>query len=142
MTDRNDLDDELFATVARCAALFGETPEQAEDVAHLKSLLARKIGGLVFTTPQKFKPEKGETEFSILTERSDVIVFVDEAHRPQYGFAAKMDGAGVMRYGFTHPLRRVLPNAAVVGFAGTLVELVNTNACAIFGDKIDAYDIA
>jgi type I restriction enzyme R subunit len=144
LTDRNDLDQQLFATFARCAALFGEDPVQAEDIDDLRSKLAgRKVGGVVFTTIQKFRPKAGETEFPELTDRSNVIVFVDEAHRSQYGFEARMDPAtGEMRYGFAHHLRRALPNVSFVGFTGTPVELVNANTYGVFGDRIDVYDIA
>ena len=107
LTDRNDLDQQLFATFARCAALFGEDPVQADDIDDLRAKLAgRKVGGVIFTTIQKFRPKPGEAEFPELTDRSNVIVFVDEAHRSQYGFEARMDPAtGEMRYGFAHHLR-------------------------------------
>ncbi|MDF3605758.1 DEAD/DEAH box helicase family protein [Paracoccus sp. DMF-8] len=79
ITDRNDLDNQLFATFSRCAALFGEKPEQAEDIDDLKRLLDRKVGGVIFATIQKFRPKKGETDFGLLTDRDNVIVFADEA---------------------------------------------------------------
>ena len=144
LTDRNDLDQQLFATFSRCAALFGEAPAQAEDIDDLRALLAgRKVGGVIFTTIQKFRPKPGEAEFPELTDRSNVIVFVDEAHRSQYGFEARLDPAtGEMRYGFAHHLRRALPNASFIGFTGTPVELVSANTYGVFGDRIDVYDIA
>lgn len=144
LTDRNDLDQQLFATFSRCAALFGEAPVQAEDIDDLHVKLAnRQVGGVIFTTIQKFRPREGEAEFPLLTDRSNVIVFVDEAHRSQYGFSAKIDPkTGEIRYGFAHHLRRALPNAAYVGFTGTPVELVNANTYGVFGDRIDVYDIA
>src|SRR5690606_12002814 len=87
LTDRNDLDNQLFATFSRCAALFGEAPVQVEDIDDLHAKLAhRQVGGVIFTTIQKFRPRDGEAEFPLLTDRSNVIVFVDEAHRSQYGF--------------------------------------------------------
>jgi type I restriction enzyme R subunit len=143
LTDRNDLDEQLFGTFARCTALFGETPQQAGSVAEVKELLTRKVGGVIFTTIQKFRPEKGEDDFPKLTDRSNVVVFVDEAHRSQYGFEAKMDlKTGEIRYGFAHHMRRALPNATFVGFTGTPVELVNANTYSVFGHQIDVYDIA
>lgn len=144
LTDRNDLDNQLFATFSRCAALFGEAPVQVENIDDLHAKLAhRQVGGVIFTTIQKFRPRDGEAEFPLLTERSNVIVFVDEAHRSQYGFAAKIDPkTGEIRYGFAHHLRRALPNAAYVGFTGTPVELVSANTYGVFGDQIDVYDIA
>jgi type I restriction enzyme R subunit len=143
LTDRNDLDEQLFATFARCASLFGETPQQASSVAEVKELLTRNVGGVIFTTIQKFRPESGEDDYPELTDRSNVIVFVDEAHRSQYGFEAKMDPTtGAMRYGFAHHMRRALPNATFVGFTGTPVELVNANTYSVFGHQIDVYDIA
>ncbi|PIY72694.1 MAG: DEAD/DEAH box helicase, partial [Rhodobacterales bacterium CG_4_10_14_0_8_um_filter_70_9] len=134
----------LFATFARCAALFGEAPAQVEDIDDLHAKLSgRQVGGVIFATIQKFRPREGEAEFPLLTDRSNVIVFVDEAHRSQYGFEAKIDPkTGAVRYGFAHHLRRALPNAAYVGFTGTPVELVSANTYGVFGDQIDVYDIA
>jgi type I site-specific restriction-modification system R (restriction) subunit len=109
----------------------------------LPKLAGRKVGGVIFTTIQKFRPKASEAEFPKLTDRSNVIVFVDEAHRSQYGFEARMDPAtGEMRYGFAHHMRKALPNATFVGFTGTPVELVNANTYGVFGDQIDVYDIA
>ena len=144
LTDRNDLDEQLFATFSRCAALFGEAPEQAADIDDLRVKLAgRKVGSVIFTTIQKFKPKDGEAEFPTLTDRSNVIVFVDEAHRSQYGFEARMDAkTGEMRYGFAHHLRKALPEATFVGFTGTPVEMVSANTYGVFGEQIDVYDIA
>jgi type I restriction enzyme R subunit len=144
ITDRNDLDNQLYATFARCAALFGEEPEQAEDVDDLRRKLGRRqVGGVIFATMQKFRPGKGETEFGQLTDRSNVIVFADEAHRSQYGFEAKLDAeTGETRYGFAHYLRQALPRAVHVGFTGTPISLVGADTQAVFGDYIDVYDIA
>ncbi|WP_288948990.1 type I restriction endonuclease subunit R [uncultured Paracoccus sp.] len=142
ITDRNDLDNQLFATFSRCAALFGEKPEQAEDIDDLKRLLDRKVGGVIFATIQKFRPKKGETDFGLLTDRDNVIVFADEAHRSQYGFEAKLDTeTGETRYGFAHYLRQALPNSVHVGFTGTPVSLVGANTQAVFGNYIDVYDV-
>lgn len=143
ITDRNDLDNQLFATFSRCAALFGEKPEQAEDVDDLRRLLDRQIGGVIFATIQKFRPKKGEKNFGLLTDRDNVIVFADEAHRSQYGFEAKIDQkTGDTRYGFAHYLRQALPNAVHLGFTGTPVSLVSANTQAVFGDYIDIYDVS
>ncbi len=141
LTDRNDLDNQLFSTFGRCEALFGETPRQAESMEDLKTLLDRKVGGVIFTTIQKFRPPSGET-FPELTDRSNVIVFADEAHRTQYGFDAKIDESGQTTYGFAHHLRNALPNATFVAFTGTPVELVGANTRSVFGDYIDVYDIS
>lgn len=142
LTDRNDLDNQLFATFGRCRDLLGEEPVQAENTAELKELLDRQVGGIIFTTIQKFRPEKGEL-FPELTDRSNVIVLVDEAHRTQYGFEAKMDReTGEVRHGLAYQLRRALPNAVYVAFTGTPVELVGANTRAVFGDYIDVYDIS
>lgn len=144
ITDRNDLDNQLFATFSRCAALFGEKPVQAEDVPDLKVKLAnRRVGGVIFATIQKFQPAKGEVDFGELTDRSNVVVFADEAHRSQYGFDAKINkDTGETKYGFAHHLRTALPNAIYVGFTGTPIELVGADTQAVFGDYIDVYDIA
>ena len=142
LTDRNDLDNQLFATFGRCTDLLGEAPVQAGSVEELKTLLNRQVGGIVFSTIQKFRPERGE-DFPELTDRSNVVVLVDEAHRTQYGFEAKLDReTGDMRRGLAWQLRRALPNAVYVAFTGTPVDLVGANTRAVFGDYIDIYDIA
>ncbi len=142
ITDRNDLDNQLFATFSRCSALFGEKPEQAEDVDSLRRLLNRKVGGVIFATIQKFRLSKGDAGFGLLTDRNNVVVFADEAHRTQYGFEAKIDAAtGETRYGFAHHLRAALPNAVHVGFTGTPVSLVGADTQGVFGDYIDIYDV-
>jgi type I restriction enzyme R subunit len=142
LTDRNDLDNQLFATFGRSRDLLGEEPVQAESISDLKTLLDRHVGGIVFSTMQKFRPEKGE-DFPELTDRSNVIVMVDEAHRTQYGFDSRLDRtSGEMRRGLAHHLRTALPNAVYVAFTGTPVELVGANTRAVFGDYIDVYDIA
>ncbi|UWQ85029.1 type I restriction endonuclease subunit R [Leisingera caerulea] len=142
LTDRNDLDNQLFATFGRCKDLFGEDPVQADSISDLKNLLNREVGGVVFSTIQKFRPEKGEV-FPELTNRSNVIVMVDEAHRTQYGFEAKMKKeTGEVRHGLAYQLRQALPNAVYIAFTGTPVELVGANTRGVFGDYIDVYDIA
>ena len=142
LTDRNDLDNQLFATFGRCRELLGEEPVQAESMEDLKTLLDRRVGGIVFSTIQKFRPERGE-EFSRITNRSNVVVLVDEAHRTQYGFEAKIDAStGELRRGLAHHLRSALPNAVYIAFTGTPIELVGANTRSVFGDYIDVYDIA
>lgn len=143
LTDRNDLDDQLFATFAMCKDLIRQTPVQAEDRDHLRSLLNRASGGVIFTTLQKFAPQPGETEFPILTDRSNVVVIADEAHRSQYGFKAKVGGkTGEIAYGFAKYLRDALPKASFIGFTGTPIEAADVNTPAVFGHYIDVYDIS
>lgn len=141
LTDRNDLDNQLFATFARCKDILGEDPVQAESISDVKELLDREVGGVVFSTIQKFRPDGGDV-FPEITSRSNVIVLVDEAHRTQYGFDAKLTKEGEVRYGLAYQLRQALPNAVYVAFTGTPVELVGANTRAVFGDYIDVYDIA
>lgn len=143
LTDRNDLDDQLFATFGLCQELVRQKPEQAESREDLKRLLERSAGGVIFTTVQKFSPIGGEETFPLLSDRSNVIVIADEAHRSQYGFAAKIDSkTGAKRYGYAHYVRQALPNASFIGFTGTPVEGSDKNTPAIFGDYIDIYDIS
>ncbi|WP_298905561.1 type I restriction endonuclease subunit R [uncultured Aliiroseovarius sp.] len=141
LTDRNDLDNQLFATFARCKDILGEEPVQADSISDVKSLLDRDVGGVVFSTIQKFRPDAGGV-FPEITDRSNVIVMVDEAHRTQYGFDAKMTKEGDVKYGLAYQLRQALPNAVYVAFTGTPVELVGANTRGVFGDYIDIYDIA
>lgn len=142
LTDRNDLDDQLFATFAGCKDLIRQTPVQASDREHLQKLLAVPSGGVIFTTIQKFAPEQGESEYPMLTDRRNVVVIADEAHRSQYGFKAKVasDSAEVS-YGFAKHLRDAIPNASFIGFTGTPIEATDVNTPAVFGDYIDIYDI-
>jgi type I restriction enzyme R subunit len=150
ITDRNDLDDQLFGTFADCCQLLRQTPIQAEDREHLKSLLSVASGGVIFTTIQKFQPESGNV-YEQLTDRSNVIVIADEAHRTQYGFKAKtvevhneadeVVGSEI-KYGFAKYLRDALPNATYLGFTGTPIEAADVNTPAVFGNYVDIYDIA
>ncbi|WP_018698111.1 type I restriction endonuclease subunit R [Amorphus coralli] len=143
LTDRNDLDDQLFGTFSLCKDLIRQTPEQADSREDLRRLLNRASGGVIFTTVQKFTPEADEDRFPALTERHNVIVMADEAHRSQYGFDAKLDRAtGKRRYGFAHYIRQALPNASFMGFTGTPIEADDVNTPAIFGEYIDIYDIS
>jgi type I restriction enzyme, R subunit len=143
LTDRNDLDDQLFATFAMCKDLLRQTPVQAQDREHLRTLLNRASGGVIFTTLQKFSPATDETDFPALTDRSNVVVIADEAHRSQYGFKAKVASrTGEIAYGFAKYLRDALPNASFIGFTGTPIEATDVNTPAVFGHYIDVYDIS
>lgn len=150
ITDRNDLDDQLFDTFASCRQLLRQEPKQADSRDELKKLLKVAAGGIVFTTIQKFFPEDMEDKFPLLSERSNIIVIADEAHRTQYGFQAKTkyvkdeNGADVgskIVYGFAKHMRDALPNATFIGFTGTPVELTDRNTKTVFGEYIDIYDI-
>lgn len=143
LTDRNDLDDQLFGTFSLCKDLIRQTPEQADSRDDLRRLLNRASGGVIFTTVQKFTPEVGEESFPTLTNRRNVIVMADEAHRSQYGFDAKLNkDTGKRRYGYAHYIRQALPNASFIGFTGTPIEAEDVNTPAIFGEYIDIYDIS
>ena len=143
LTDRNDLDDQLFSTFSMCKDLLRQTPQQAEDRDSLRRLLDRPSGGVIFTTLQKFAPEAGETVFPVLTDRRNVVVIADEAHRSQYGFKAKVAAkTGEISYGFAKYLRDGLPNASFIGFTGTPIEQADVNTPAVFGTYIDIYDIS
>lgn len=147
LTDRNDLDEQLFDTFAGCKQLLRQDPVQAISREHLKKLLRVAGGGIVFTTIQKFFPENGTTEFDLLSDRKNIIVIADEAHRSQYGFAAKTvyekDGSGVKTmYGFAKYMRDALPHASFIGFTGTPIEKADVSTPAVFGNYIDVYDIA
>jgi type I restriction enzyme, R subunit len=144
ITDRNDLDEQLFETFAGCKQLLRQEPVQAESRADLKKLLKTAGGGIVFTTIQKFSPEDGETDFDLLSNRENIIVIADEAHRSQYGFGAKnteKKGEMITRYGFAKYLRDGLPNATFIGFTGTPVEKEDASTPAVFGNYVDVYDI-
>jgi type I restriction enzyme, R subunit len=143
LTDRNDLDDQLFGTFSMCKDLLRQTPQQATNRDELRQLLDRPSGGVIFTTLQKFSPEDGTTDYPVLTDRRNVIVIADEAHRSQYGFRAKVESkTGDISYGFAKYLRDGLPNASFIGFTGTPIEKADVNTPAVFGDYIDIYDIS
>ena len=131
LTDRNDLDDQLFATFSRCSDLLRQPPVQAESRADLRSRLAVASGGVVFTTIQKFFPEEQGDRHPVLSDRRNIVVIADEAHRSQYDF---IDG-------FARHMRDALPNASFIGFTGTPIEQVDANTRAVFGDYISVYDI-
>ncbi len=140
LTDRNDLDDQLFGQFQRCADILGQTPVQASGREHLRTLLNRASGGVVFTTIHKFMPEKGEA-MPCLSARQNIVVIADEAHRSQYGFGGKVNDKGEMSYGFASNLRDAVPNASFIGFTGTPIEQTDANTRAVFGDYISIYDI-
>lgn len=162
ITDRNDLDDQLFDTFADSKQLLRQEPVQAENRERLKELLKVSSGGIVFTTIQKFYPDDSFTnnntssvdsgsEFELLSDRKNIIVIADEAHRTQYGFKARTidekDENGNLIgkktvYGFAKYLRDALPNATFIGFTGTPIEKTDKNTPAVFGDYVDIYDIA
>lgn len=143
LTDRNDLDDQLYGTFGLCRDLIRQNPEQADSRADLKRLLDKAAGGVVFTTVQKFSPEKGEESFPLLSDRRNIIVIADEAHRSQYGFESKLNReTGLRRYGYAHYIRQAMPNASFIGFTGTPIEAGDINTPAIFGEYIDIYDIS
>ncbi len=131
LTDRNDLDDQLFGTFARCRDLLRQSPVQAENRADLRRKLTVESGGVVFTTIQKFLPEVRGDQHPVLSERRNIVVIADEAHRSQYDF---IDG-------FARHLRDALPNASFIGFTGTPIEKTDANTRAVFGDYISIYDI-
>ncbi|PGP49034.1 DEAD/DEAH box helicase [Bacillus thuringiensis] len=159
ITDRNDLDEQLYTTFAKSEDILRQTPKQA----HLRKLTDeqkkqqakdnskeqnglydllndRESGGIIFTTIQKFKPEDGE--MPVLTDRRNVIIIADEAHRSQYGLEAKTDSkTGEIRYGYAKYLRDALPNASFIGFTGTPIEMEDKSTPAVFGNYIDVYDM-
>ena len=142
ITDRNDLDNQLFGTFSMCRELIRHTPRQADSREDLQKALTRPSGGVVFTTIQKFAPERGEIDYPVLTDRRNVVVIADEAHRSQYGFRAKVARkTGEISYGFAKYLRDALPNASFIGFTGTPIEKEDVNTPAVFGEYIDIYDI-
>ncbi len=150
ITDRNDLDDQLFDTFAASSQLLRQEPKQVEDRQQLKELLKVASGGVIFTTIQKFQPEEGNV-YETLSERRNIVVIADEAHRTQYGFKAKTveekNEAGEVIgqkivYGFAKYMRDALPHATYLGFTGTPIESTDVNTPAVFGNYVDVYDIA
>ena len=151
ITDRNDLDDQLFDTFASSVQLLRQEPVQAENREHLKELLKVASGGIVFTTIQKFLPENNKSVYDQLSDRKNVVVIADEAHRTQYGFEAKLidekdketkEVIGKrIAFGFAKYMRDALPNATYIGFTGTPIEGTDVNTPQVFGNYIDRYDI-
>jgi type I restriction enzyme R subunit len=131
LTDRNDLDGQLFGTFSACKDVLRQTPAQAESREHLQELLRVSSGGVIFTTIQKFLPESKGEKYGALSDRRNIIVIADEAHRSQYGFIE----------GFARHMRDALPNASFVGFTATPLEVGDKSTPAVFGNYIDVYDI-
>jgi type I restriction enzyme R subunit len=144
ITDRNDLDDQLFSTFAKSKDLLRQEPVQAQDRADLPKLLTRESGGIIFTTIHKFAPEEKGDSVPVLTDRENVIVIADEAHRSQYGFRAEIvkgETEADVKYGYAKYMRDALPNASFIGFTGTPISLADKDTRAVFGDYIDIYDM-
>jgi len=142
ITDRNDLDDQLFDTFAASTQLLRQAPKQVENREDLKEKLKVASGGVVFSTIQKFQPDNGNV-YETLSDRENIVVIADEAHRTQYGFKAKLDKeTGDISYGFAKYMRDALPKATYIGFTGTPIESTDVNTPAVFGNYIDVYDIA
>lgn len=141
LTDRNDLDDQLFGEVFAPAEILPERPVQARSRAGLRTLLQRSSGGIVFTTLQKFAPLAGDDVNPVLTERRNVIVVADEAHRSQYGFSEKLVHDGTLKSGMAKHMRDALPGATFLGFTGTPIETGDRSTRSVFGDYIDVYDL-
>lgn len=143
VTDRRDLDTQLFDTFTDARALMRQTPEKANSRDDLREKIGtRASGGVVFTTIQKFAPEDGEEAFPALTDRRNIFVFTDEAHRSQYGFKARLDKSNKFKVGYAQHLRDALPNATFIAFTGTPVEQADKDTRLVFGDEIDVYDMA
>ena len=152
ITDRNDLDEQLFDTFAASKQLLRQEPVQAQDREHLKELLKVASGGIVFTTIQKFLPEGNKSEYDQLSDRKNVVVIADEAHRTQYGFEAKFidvknsetkEVIGKrIAFGFAKYMRDALPSATYIGFTGTPIEGTDVNTPQVFGQYVDVYDIS
>jgi len=141
ITDRNDLDDQLFGEVFAPATILPEKPEQADNRAELRTLLRRNSGGIIFTTLQKFRPGEDNDRNPVLTDRRNVVVVADEAHRSQYGFGESLDSEGRLKAGLAQHLRDALPGATFLGFTGTPIESTDKSTRAVFGDYIDVYDL-
>src|SRR5207249_1395726 len=142
LTDRNDLDGQLFDTFGRCHEILRQKPIQAESRRQLRELLSVSSGGIVFTTIQKFFPEDDREKHPLLSERDNIVVIADEAHRSQYGFSAKVSekqDKTLITYGYAKYLRDALPNASFIGFTGTPIENADRSTPAVFGKYVDTY---
>ncbi|MGL6064257.1 MAG: type I restriction endonuclease subunit R [Fusobacteriaceae bacterium] len=140
LTDRNDLDNQLFGTFSKVHNYLGESPKQANDKDELREMLNVNSGGIIFSTIQKFAPRPEEITEAI-SERNNIYIIVDEAHRSQYGLDAKMDSEGNSKYGYAKHIRDVLPNANYIGFTGTPIDFDDKSTTAVFGNYIDTYDM-
>jgi len=142
VTDRNDLDGQLFETFGQAQELLKQTPVQANNRDELRQLLAeRESGGIIFTTVQKFALLEGESEHPLLNGRHNIVVMSDEAHRSQYGFKAKLSNDGTYKFGYAKHMRDALKNAAFIGFTGTPISSEDKDTRAVFGDYVSIYDI-
>lgn len=144
LTDRNDLDGQLFDTFGKCQDILRQQPEQADSKNQLRKLLSVASGGIVFTTIQKFFPEDDREKHPLLSARDNIVVIADEAHRSQYGFSAKVlerGGRSLVTFGYAKYLRDALPNASFIGFTGTPIEKADRSTPAVFGKYVDTYDI-
>jgi len=143
VTDRNDLDGQLHATFSTAKMLLGQDPVQMDNIDELRDTLEGKpSGGIIFTTIQKFSLRATESSFPVLSERDNIVVIADEAHRSQYGFDAMLDAeTGAFKYGYAQHLRDAIPNATFIGFTGTPIEQEDKSTVSVFGDYISVYDI-
>lgn len=141
LTDRNDLDDQLFGEVFAPAGILPEKPVQADSRADLRTLLQRASGGIIFTTLQKFAPLVGDDVNPVLTDRRNVVVVADEAHRSQYGFSETLAADGTLKSGLAKHMRDALPSATFLGFTGTPIESTDRSTRSVFGEYIDVYDL-
>lgn len=144
LTDRNDLDNQLFETFGRCQDILRQKPVQANSRKEILELLRVSSGGVVFTTIQKFFPEEDREKYPMLSERDNIVVIVDEAHRSQYGFSAKVlskKDKTMITYGYAKYLRDALPKASFIGFTGTPIEKADRSTLTVFGKYVDKYDI-
>jgi type I restriction enzyme, R subunit len=142
VTDRTDLDGQLFATFSAAEDLFKQTPVQANDREALRRLLSeRESGGIIFTTVQKFALLDGEVEHPILNDRNNIVVISDEAHRSQYGLKAVLTKDGMYKYGYAKHMRDALKNASFIGFTGTPISMEDKDTQAVFGSYVSVYDI-
>ena len=142
VTDRNDLDGQLFETFSNAQELLKQTPVQANNRDELRQLLAeRESGGIIFTTVQKFALLDGESEHPLLNGRHNIVVMSDEAHRSQYGLKAKLNNDGTYKFGYAKHMRDALKNAAFIGFTGTPISSEDKDTRAVFGDYVSIYDI-
>jgi type I restriction enzyme R subunit len=142
LTDRNDLDEQLFSTFSKSHAYLRQTPIQVENREDLRKQLTRAGGGIIFTTIQKFSPNAGKESIELISDRKDIILVVDEAHRSQYGMDAKVNQkSGKLTYGYAKHLRDALPEATFIGFTGTPIEDQDKSTREVFGSEIDIYDM-
>ncbi|OOR92830.1 restriction endonuclease subunit R [Moraxella caviae] len=142
ITDRTDLDGQLFATFSRGKQLLGQTPIQAESIDSLRDELGKRgAGGVIFSTIQKFAIGEGELRHPVLNERKNIVVITDEAHRTQYGFMQTLGDDGKYKFGFAKHLRDALPNASFIGFTGTPISEDDRDTKEVFGEYISIYDL-